>query len=75
MQFHGNCEGPYVKAKNLQILLNAQNMDLTSASVAKGEGGSAGDMTPQQLQAADDKENSKRYSVERYYLHPLFIRQ
>ncbi|CAL8137161.1 unnamed protein product [Orchesella dallaii] len=67
---------PYKNAaKNMEVLLNAHNLDMTSVTVAKGENLDGNALPPAELKAADDKENSVRFSVNRYFIHPLYVRQ
>ncbi|ODM96894.1 Transmembrane protease serine 6 [Orchesella cincta] len=69
-------KGPYKNAaKNMEILLNAHNLDMTSVTVTKGENLDGNALPPEELKAADEQENSIRFSVNRYFIHPLYVRQ
>lgn len=68
-------KGPYMKAKNINVLINAHKMEFTESKVASGQGGSKGHDTPEQLAEKDRKDNSYRFSVDRYFIHPLYVRQ
>lgn len=68
-------KGPYMKAKNINILVGAHNMEFTDSKVASGQGGSKGHDTPEQLAEKDRKDGSHRFAVDRYFIHPLYVRQ
>ncbi|OXA51279.1 Transmembrane protease serine 11B-like protein [Folsomia candida] len=67
-------KGPYMKKDNLQIVLGGHFMDLTSSKVASGQGGDEATAFDA-VQAEDAKQNSIRFSVEKYFIHPLYVRQ
>lgn len=63
-----------MKKDNLQIVLGGHFMDLTSSKVASGQGGDEATAFDA-VQAEDAKQNSIRFSVEKYFIHPLYVRQ
>jgi len=64
-----------MQKENIHIMLNGHFMDLTSAKVASGQGVSLAPVDFKQVLAQDSKEGVLRGYVEKYFIHPLYVRQ
>jgi len=59
------------------VLVNAHSLDTTESGHG-GPGGLGSDakpMTPDEVKAVDAKEKTLRFNVEKYYIHPLYVKQ
>lgn len=68
-------KGPNMKAKNINILINAHKLNFTDSKVAGGQTGGKALWTAEQLLEKDKKDNSYRFTVDKYFIHPLYVRQ
>ena len=62
-------KGPYVRKDKLELLGNARILDITSTKNA------AAKPTPEELARDDAADESHRFKVDKYFLHPLYVRQ
>jgi len=71
-------KGPYVKIKNFQVLIHGWSLDLTTTAGTAGEGSDSKLSNEEQmakLNQQDIDDQAVRYDVDKYYIHPLYVRQ
>lgn len=68
--------GQHRNISNVEVLINAHKVNLTKIPYVKKQPDLAKYLLSQdQIIAKDKDDNSYRYKVQKYYLHPLFARQ
>jgi hypothetical protein len=72
-------KGPYQNVENFQVLINGRMLDLTStegtAAQDGGERKALSDPDRLALLTKDAEDEAVRYDVQKYFVHPLYVRQ
>jgi hypothetical protein len=62
-------KGQYVHKDKLEVLGSSHALDVTDTKSESKK------TTPEELEALDEKDGTVRFQIEKYFIHPLYVRQ